>query len=120
MARSRDLRASLHQAEHGGGLTMIPVLPDDRMVYVFNRLDEANGHGLVAMVEDGHWHVALVWPATSARVTVACEDDAIAQVHCDSEVSMFFDYLHEHGTLVVRQVKQVVARLMPDADLQAV
>jgi hypothetical protein len=117
ITRRPDFRASLSRAAGSdGGLTIIPVLPDDRMGYVFDRLREADDRGVVAMHVGGEWRIAITWPTTPARATVARdEDDNIAVVHDDSEVAMFFDYLDQSPTLVM---DEIVARLMPGSDLQ--
>jgi hypothetical protein len=116
LLRNRDFRIAMAKAadeEHG--FTIIPVLPDDRMSYVFRRLREADDRGIVATFDGGKWDLAILWPASSARVTVAREDDSIAQIHCDSEVSMFFGYLKQRETVVV---EELAARLMPRGQLQ--
>lgn len=115
ITRRRDFRTSLSNAcGDGNELTVIPVLADDTMTYVFDRLRDSDQRGVVAMQGDECFELAVVWPATSARQTVAQEDDNLAQIHGESEVGMFFGYLRERGTLVV---EEIVARIMP-GDMQ--
>ena len=72
ITRRPDFRASLSRAVGSdGGLTIIPVLPDDKMGYVFDRLREADDRGVVAMHVGKEWRVAITWPTTPARATVA-------------------------------------------------
>lgn len=117
VTRRPEFRASMSGAAGpDGGLTIIPVLPDDTMGYVFDRLREADDRGVIAMHADSEWRIALTWPTTVARATVARdEDDNIAPVHRDCEVAMFFELLLRNPTLVTAEI---VARLMPDSDLQ--
>lgn len=116
ITRARDFRASLSEAmDADSNLTIIPVLPDDRMEYMFARLHEADDRAVVAMPVGDQWDIATAWPASRARVTVAREDDSVAQIHSDSEVSMFFGYLMQRDTVVV---EEIAARLMPRDNAQ--
>ena len=117
MTRTRDFRASFAKAAGPGNtLTVIPVLADDTMGYVFDRLAEAEQRAVVALCAGDEWVLAMTWPASSARVTVAEEDDSVAHIHRDSEVSMFFEYLKQHRETVV--VRHIAAKLIPGNDLQ--
>jgi hypothetical protein len=119
LARSRGFRTSL--ARRTGAdqpQTIIVALPDDSMGYVFDRLGEAGCVGALALLKgEEASQIAILWPASPARVAVAEEDDSIAQIHLDSPVGMFFDYLERVRTTVV--VRRVAAQLVDDAgDLQ--
>lgn len=95
-------------------MTVIPALPDDTMGYVFDRLADAGGRGVVAMSSSDSFDLAVLWPATQARVTVALEDDQIAPVHRDSHVRMLFQHLHDVRSAVIWEV---AVELMPRDDL---
>jgi len=86
------------------------------MGYVFDRLWEAGRVGALALLRGEQVsRIAILWPASPARVAVAEEDDSIAQIHLDSPVGMFFDYLERVRTMVVQCV---AAQLVDEGDLQ--
>ena len=65
LTTSRDFRTDLaHVVPEHTVLTVIPVLSDDTMGYVFDRLSEGDGGGVVAMASDGGFCLAVAWPAT--------------------------------------------------------
>jgi hypothetical protein len=64
---------------------------------------------------DGAWEIALMWPASAARLEVAEEDDAVSQIHEHSRADMFFEYLARVGTTVVQQV---AAQLVDQGQLE--
>jgi len=100
----RDFRTSLVRvtgADHAQ--TIIVALPDDSMGYVFDRLWEAGRVGALALLRGEQVsRIAILWPASPARVAVAEEDDSITQIHLDSPVGMCFDYLERIRTMVVQ------------------
>lgn len=105
ITRSRDFRTSLGRASsEGNSLTIIPVLPDDTMGYVFDRLRDSGGRAVVAQQVDDGWDFAVMWPASPERVAVAREDDHVAQIHGNSPVEIFFSYLEKVRTAVIREV----------------
>ena len=56
-----------------------------------DRLDEAGGVAVLALLTDGVLRIASLTPAEAATT----EDDQVTPVHQDSRVDMFFDYLGE-------------------------
>ena len=114
LARSRDFRSVFATAGERQR-TIISVLPDDTVGYVLDRLDEAGGSGVLVLLTDEVLRIALLAPASEARMVVAAEDDRATPVHQDSQVDMFFDYLERVGTAVVRRV---AARLVDHGPLQ--
>ena len=119
LARSRDFRTSLARVTGADHVqTIIVVLPDDTMGYVFDRLREAGGVGALALLEGEEVSkIAMLWPASPARVEVAREDDSIAKIHRDSPVEMFFDLLERVHTTVVQCV---AAQLVDQGKLQLI
>jgi hypothetical protein len=119
LVRSRDFRTSLAKTTGtGNAQTIIVVLPDDTMGYVFDRLRDAGSVGALALIEsDEVSQLAIFWPATPARVAVAKEDDSMAHIHRASPVGMFFDYLERVHTTVVQCV---TAQLVDRGDLQPI
>ena len=117
LVRSRDFRTSLaRSAGTTHAQTIIVVLPDDTMGYVFDHLTWAGGTGALALVKGERVsRLAIFWPATPERVAVAKEDDSLAQIHRDSPAEMFFAYLARVHTAVVQCV---AAQLVDDDDLQ--
>lgn len=110
LVRSRDYRSAL--AVPGAGprhLTVIPALPDDSTGYVFARLREAGGTGVVALADGGGYQLAFMFPASPSRLAVAREDDTLCPVHTGSHVAMLFAYLRESGAVVVLGVPPEVA-----------
>jgi hypothetical protein len=111
MVGTRDFRATFAAAtgrsdEH----TIIVALPDDRMGYVFDRIRDAQGCAAVLVAPCGdEYEIAEMWPASDARVAVAAEDDSLTPVDDECEVSFFFEYLHQAGTVVV---SRITARLI--------
>ena len=84
------------------------VLPDDPMGYVFRQC--AAEPTIVAMPRQERLDIAVFAPASAARIAVAEEDDALAQVHPDATVGMLFEYLLHVDRAVV--IEQVSARLV--------
>jgi hypothetical protein len=79
---------------------------------------ERGSVGALALVGDDQVaRLAIFWPATPAGVAVAEEDDNLAQVHRDSPVEMFFDYLARVHTAVVQCV---TAQLVDQGELQLI
>ncbi|MDQ3989211.1 MAG: hypothetical protein M3291_08455 [Actinomycetota bacterium] len=115
LARSRDFRAAF-STPGDRQQTIITVLPDDTVGYVLDRLDEAGGVAVLVLLTDRVLRIASLTPASEARMTVAAEDDQLTPVHQESRVDMFFDYLAEVGTAVVRRV---AARLVDHGPLPA-
>lgn len=117
LARSRDFRTPLGRLTDGARTqTIIVVLPDDHMGYIFDRLRDAGGFATVAMPRgDGAWEIAVMWPASAARLAVAEEDDTVSQIHEHSRADMFFDYLARVRTTVVQCV---AAQLVDQGELQ--
>lgn len=91
---------------------IIVALEDDRVGYVFDQLEQAPaGSGLVVMPHGPSWAMAILCPASPARIEVAEEDDVCADVHEDTEVSMLFEYLHRVDCAVVRRISaRLIAR----------
>ena len=116
LVRSRDFRTSLARVTgESNAQTIVVALPDDRVGYIFDRVREAGGVAAVAMVDGQVCKIAIMFPASAARVAVAEEDDSLSQIHPDSRIDMFFDYL-EIATIVV--VRCVAARLIDRGELQ--
>jgi hypothetical protein len=104
LARSRDFRSAFAPAG-GHQLTIISVLPDDTVGYVLDRLDESGGSpGVLVLLTDESLRIASLVPASEAPLAVAAEGDQVTRVHQDSRADMFFDYLEQVGTAVVRRV----------------
>lgn len=114
LARLRDFRSAFSTPGERQQ-TIITVLPDDTVGYVLDRLDEAGGVAVLVLLTDGVLRIASLTPASEARMEVTAEDDLVTPVHQNSRVDMFFDYLGEVGTAVVRRV---AARLVDHGPLQ--
>lgn len=118
VTRSRDFRSSL--ATSGGDprkQTMIALLPDDTVGYMLDRAAEAGGAVVAAMLtDDGACSIAVLSPASEARLALAEEDDAVTDLNDDIHVAMFFDYLASLRTVAV--VRRVAARLVSTEPLQ--
>jgi hypothetical protein len=114
LARSRDFRSAFASADERQ-LVIIPVLPDDTVGYVLDRLDDAGGSGVLVLLTDEALRIASLVLASEASMVVVTEDDRMTRVHQDSRVDMFFDYLERVGTAVVRGV---IARLVDHGPLQ--
>lgn len=69
LTTSRDFRTACAHVVSEGVLTVIPVLSDDTMGYVFDRLREGGGRGVVAMASGGGFSLAMLWPAQRAGVS---------------------------------------------------
>jgi hypothetical protein len=99
------LRSPDFRGPAGGRQTIILVLADDTIGYMLDRLQDHGGTAVVAMVSSGTCKLAQLWPASDERLVVAQEDDVVADVHENTEVAMFFDYLAHVGTAtVVRRI----------------
>ncbi len=106
LLRSADFRHTITQAlKTPGEHTTIIALPDDTMGYVFDRLEEAGCRAVLISPHGESFLVALLWPATRARVEVAEEDDSLAAINDQVNVEFFFEYLQQQpGTVVARRV----------------
>jgi hypothetical protein len=69
------------------------------------------------MLTGGAFHIAVLLPASPARIAVAEEDDTVTPLHDNCQVGMFFDYLEQVGTAVV---ERVAAKLVNQGPLQLV
>jgi hypothetical protein len=94
---------------------IIPALPDDTVGYVLDRLREAGGMAVLVMLAEQGFQIAVLLPASPARIAVAEEDDTVIPVHEDCHVDMFFDYLAQVGTAIV---KRVAAKFVDQGPLQ--
>ena len=112
LLRARDFRSMIVETTgRSDRHTVIVGLPEDEIGYVFDRLADSGGVGVIATPSvAGGYLLAIVWPASPARLAVAAEDDKIATVDDRSTVGLFFDYLREAGQVVVG--RQVTARLV--------
>lgn len=116
LARSRDFRSSFAElTSEPHDQTIIPALPDDTVSYVLDRLREAGGTAVLVMLAEQRFQIAVLLPASAARIAVAEEDDTVTPVHEDCHVDMFFDYLTQVGTAIV---KRVAAKLVDQGPLQ--
>lgn len=115
LTRSRDYCKAFEAALGSRWQPIISALPDDPIGYVLDLLDDEGGSAILAMLVDDVVRLAVLLPASRARLEVAAEDDRVAEVHRDSRVDMFFELLDQGGPLVVRQV---AARLMDQGPLQ--
>ena len=115
-AVSRTLRSPDFRGPAGGRQTIILVLADDTVGYMLDRLQDHGGTAVVAMVSSGTCKLAHLWPASDERLVVAQEDDVVADVHENTEVAMFFDYLAHVGTATV--VRRITARLVTPEPFQ--
>lgn len=117
LTRTVDFRTSLSVRLSGQAQTIIVALPDDRMSYVFDRLRDAGGSGVVVVpTSEDNFDLARVWPASAERLIVAAEDDALAQVNEDVHVAMFITLLKSTGGPVV--FERLAARLVDQGELQ--
>lgn len=114
--RSQDYRVSFSQAfGHADRHVIIVALPDDKVGYVFDQLEAADGFAVLAMPRRERLELAMLYPASSARLQVAAEDDSIAEVHEQSEVSMLFDYLRQvHSAVVCRVAARLIDQRVPE------
>lgn len=117
MMRSRDFRVSLREAVGGPEQHVIIVLPDDPMAYVFDHLRQVASAVLVLPSGEG-FEMAVLAPASPARLQVAAEDDSLMEVHERTEVGMLFDYLREAPGAVV--CRALAARLLCSPEAQPV
>jgi hypothetical protein len=102
LLRGRDYRDIIAQVTGSRDRhTIVVALPDDTMGYVFARLRESGGRGVVALGKDGSTELAVVGPTSTARLKVAQEDDSLAVVHHDVSVDMFFACLRAQRVLVI-------------------
>lgn len=116
LARSRDFRSSFAELTNEPYDQMIiPALPDDTVGYVLDRLREAGGMAVLVMLAEQGFQIAVLLPASPARIAVAEEDDTVIPVHEDCHVDMFFDYLAQVGTAIV---KRVAAKFVDQGPLQ--
>ena len=115
LVRSRDFRSAFVQLTDSRQQTIISVLPDDTMGYVLDRLREAGGTAILVLLTELAYYIAVLLPASDARLAVAEEDDSITEVHVNSQVDMFFEYLTKRQTAVIRRV---AAKLVDHSPLQ--
>jgi hypothetical protein len=105
LSRSRDVRTAFVSVTGAQGLqTVIIALPDDRMGYVFDQLRDAGGAAALVLAEprDKPVRMAFMWPPSPARRAVAAEEGTVSQIHEDSPVGLFFDYLEHVRSVVVQ------------------
>lgn len=103
--RNRDFRTAFATASgRVESHTIVVALPDDPMSYVFGRLADADNAAVLVCPKDGQYLVAMLWPASAARVEVAREDDRVSPVNDLSDVGMFFTYLTTVRTAVISRV----------------
>jgi hypothetical protein len=113
---SRDFRCAFAEvADEPHHQTIIPALPDDTVGYVLDRLREAGGKAVLVLVMEEKLQIAALLPASPARIAVAEEDDTVTPVHEDCHVDMFFDYLAQVRTAII---KRVAAKLLDQGPLQ--
>lgn len=116
LARSRDFRAAFAEVfDKAHAQAIIPALPDDTISYVLDRLQESGGKAVLVMLTEGAFRIAVLLPASPARIAVAVEDDTVTPLHEDCHVDMFFDYLACVGTTVI---ERVAAKLVDQYPLQ--
>ncbi|MGH3826155.1 MAG: hypothetical protein ACRDQX_03125 [Pseudonocardiaceae bacterium] len=116
LARSRDFRSTFAEVANApGDQTIIPALPDDTVGYVLDRLRDAGGTAVLVLMTEQTFRIAVLLPASDARIAVAAEDDTVTPVHEDCQVDMFFDYLAQVGTAII---KRVAAKLVDHGPLQ--
>jgi hypothetical protein len=110
---SRDFRTQLAECLPGSATaqTIIPTLPDDTMSYVWERLVEAGGSAVLALLDKGTLTLAVLSPASAARVALALEEDSDLSVSDDAPVDFFLYCLAQsRGSAVI---SRVAARLVP-------
>ncbi len=113
---SRDFRSAFAEvADEPHHQTIIPALPDDTVGYVLDRLREAGGKAVLVLVTEEKLQIAALLPASPARIAVAEEDDTVTPVHEDCHIDMFFDYLAQVRTAII---KRVAAKLLDQGPLQ--
>ncbi len=118
LARSRDFRSAFAELTNEPyDQTIIPALPDDTVGYVLDRLREAGGTAVLVLLTEQRLQIAVLLPASPARIAVAEEDDTVTPVHEDCHVDMFFDYLEDVGTAII---KRVAAKLVDQGPLQLI
>ncbi|MBV9144261.1 MAG: hypothetical protein JO115_25645 [Pseudonocardiales bacterium] len=116
LARSRDVRSTFAEVTNEpGDQTIIPVLPDDTVGYVLDRLREAGGTAVLVLLTAQTCQIAALLPASEARIAVAEEDGTVTPVHEDCQVDMFFHYLARVGTATI---SRVTAKLVDHGPLQ--
>jgi len=116
LARSRDFRSAFAPVGERRQ-AIIPVLADDTVGYVWDRLDDAGGSAVLVLLAGGALRIASLTPASEARIVVAAEDDQVLPVHRDSRVDLFLDYLERVGDAVVQRV---AARMVDHGPLQPI
>jgi hypothetical protein len=125
LLRGRDYRAIIAQVTGiSDRHTIVVALPNDTMGYVFARLGESGGRGVVALGKDGSTELAVVGPTSPARLKVAQEDDSLVIVHPDISVDMFFACLRAHRVLVIESSRtdheaDRTAHMIDDLELAA-
>ncbi|MGH3869074.1 MAG: hypothetical protein ACRDQ4_23765 [Pseudonocardiaceae bacterium] len=118
LARSRDFRSAFAELTNEPyDQTIIPTLPDDTVGYVLDRLREAGGTAVLVLLTEQRLQIAVLLPASPARIAVAEEDDTVTPVHEDCHVDMFFAYLEDVGTAII---KRVAAKLVDQGPLQLI
>jgi hypothetical protein len=116
LARSRDFRSTFAEVmNESSEQTIIPVLPDDTVGYVLDRVQEAGGSAVLVLLTETRFQIAALLPASEARIAVAEEDGTVTPMHEACRVDMFFDYLACVGTTVI---KRVAAKLVEQYPLQ--
>lgn len=102
-------------------LEFIPVLPDDTMSYLWDRLRETTGAALVAVerTEGRIGEIAAMVPATAERMTVALEDDQIVDVNDASTVEMFLTLMSSVGGGRDIVLRKTSVRLLDSESLQS-
>ncbi|MGB6163609.1 MAG: hypothetical protein WBF75_13760 [Pseudonocardiaceae bacterium] len=118
LARSRDFRSAFAELTNEPyEQTIILALPDDTVGYVLDRIREAGGTAVLVLLTEQRLQIAVLLPASPARIAVAEEDDTVTPVHEDCHVDMFFDYLEDVGTAVIQRV---AAKLVDQGPLQLI
>jgi hypothetical protein len=111
------LRSPDFRGPAGRSQTIVLALADDTVGYVLDRVQDHGGTAVAAMVDGGTCKLASLWPASEERLVVAQEDDVVTEVHEDTEVGIFFDYLAHIGTATV--LRRITARLVTAEPLQS-
>lgn len=114
--RTHDFRTTLSEQSDDRRQSFVVTLHDDTMAYVFERLREVGLPCVLAMPTEDHLALASLSVASRERLVVADEDDAVAQIHDDATVAMFFTLLRQSPGPVV--FAQLTARLVDSGELQ--
>jgi hypothetical protein len=81
------------------------------MGYVWKHLDGAGQCAVLALLDAGKLTMAVLTPASDARVAIAREEDSELTVPDGTTVEMFLEYLRMHRGYVV--ISRLAARLVP-------